>query len=160
MVLGPLLRDERLPGRKFTDATLHEIAGLLIGQQERVIHLLEAQNSPLPPLADKRTYGVDTPLKIYDAPARIRLLITHLTSTMAAAGTITLSMRHPTTGPMLIPVFIAQILAAAVELTPLHEFILPQEAELWMSANQAGDIAISASVYDASEPSLIMNFEL
>lgn len=160
MVLGPLLRDERLPGRHFKDATLHEIAGLLIGQQERVIRLLEAQNSPLPALADKRTYAANDTLKIYTAPARVRVKLTHLTGNIAAAGTVSLLMRHPTTGPTQIPVFTAQLLAVDTELTPLHEFILPQDAELFVTTNQAGDIAVSASVYDASEPALIMNFEL
>lgn len=157
-MLGELLRDERLPGRKFSDASHHELAGIIIGQLERVISLLTRQHAEHPPIAASTTLAAaNTPVIIYTA--RYKVYIRMMALSASASCNITLSTQHPTTGPLLQAVFVANAAAAGPVPIGEHEFVMPADATLWLQADQAATIQVTASVYDGAEPSLIMNFE-
>ena len=151
------LEPDAQPKRDFRKATAHEIAAILIGQNERIISLLTRQHAEFPPLADTRAYVANTPQSIYTATRRQFLRIVAISA--SAAGNITLSLVHPTSGPHLWPVFVCQAAAAGPLPVGEHEFVMPQDAVLWAQADQSISLSITAAIFDGSEPSLIMNWE-
>ena len=156
-MLGELLRDERLPGRDFKDASAHEIAGIIIGQLQRVITLLNRQHAEQPPIAISQAVTTNTPVNIYTATRKQYIRLMAISA--SGAGNITLLMQHPTSGPQKWQVFVAQ--AAGVGALPVgeHEFVMPRDATLWVQADQNITVGITASVFDGEEPEIIMNYE-
>lgn len=157
-MIGELLRDERLPGRKFKDASAHEIAAIMIGQFERLITLVGREHAEYPPIADTRAYLANTPQIIYTATRKVYIRIVGISA--SAAGNVLLSMVHPTTGPNKWPVFALQATAAGPLPFSEHEFVLPTDGQLWAQADQSISMSITASVFDGKEPELMMNWEM
>lgn len=157
-MLGELLRDERQPGRHFKDATAHEIAGMIIGQLERIITLVGREHADYPPIADTRTYVANTPQLIYTATGKEYIRLVAMSA--GGAGNILLSIVHPTTGPNKWPVFALQATAAGPLPFSEHEFVLPADGQLWAQVDQGVSLSITASVFDGREPALMMNWEM
>ena len=156
-MLGELLRDERLPGRDFKDATFHEIAGIIIGQLARMNTLLSRQHAQHPPIANTTSYTANTPVLIYTASRKQIIRIVGISA--SAAGNVLLSTVHPTTGPNKWPVFALQAVAAGPLPFSEHEFELPRDGQLWAQVDQTITLSITASVFDGEEAALIMNVE-
>lgn len=156
-MLGELLRDERQPGRKFKDATAHEIAEIIIGQLARITTLLGRQHAQHTPIADTRAYTANTPVQIYTAGRKQIIRIVAISA--GGAGNVLLSTVHPTTGPNKWPVFALQATAAGPLPFSEHEFELPRDGQLWAQIDQSVSLSITASVFDGEEAALIMNYE-
>ena len=157
-MLGELLRDERLPGRDFKNATAHEIAGMIIGQLERMITLLGREHAEYDPIAASQALTANTPVLIYTAQRKVYVRIMFLSA--SATGTIQLLRQHPTTGPQKWPVFIGLASAAGPLPVGEHEFILPRDSTLWLQCDQSITVDVTASVFDGEEANLIMNVEI
>lgn len=159
-MVASLMRDERLPGRKFSDASAHEIAGILIGQIERLITLLNRQHAEFPPFAlSQALTSAAGAVKIYTA-SEGRTFFRLSSLSVSAAATITIATKHITTGPTLLNAFIITVAAAGpVAMTP-QEFVLPENGEVWITTSADATVELNASLYDGSEPALIMNYEV
>lgn len=157
-MLGPLLRDDRLPGREFKHATLHEIAAMILGQQERMITLLNRQHAEYDPIAISQALTANTPVLIYTAVRKVYVRVMFLSA--SATGTIQLLRQHPTTGPQKWSTFIGLASAAGPLPVGEHEFPLPRDATLWLQCDQSITVDLTASVFDGEEAALIMNYEV
>lgn len=156
--ISDLLHNEHEARHSWKDATVHDMAAVIVGQLQRIQTLLNRQHAEHPPIAVSQALTANTPVLIYTATRKeyIRLMAV----SASATGTITLLTKHPTTGPTKWQAFVCLASVAGPLPVGEHEFVLPRDSELWLQADQNITVDVTASVFDGEEAALIMNYEL